>query len=88
MPYIKKELRDCFRNMFNELININSPGELNYLFTCIILEYMSAGSAGAEQNYQAINDVLGALEGAKLEFHRRIVVPYEEKKLEENGDVF
>jgi len=31
---------------------------------------------------------MGALEGAKLEFYRRVVVPYEEKKMKENGDVY
>ena len=40
------------------------------------------------QNYQAINDIVGAVEGAKLEFVRRIVNPYEDKKIKENGDVY
>jgi hypothetical protein len=38
--------------------------------------------------YQTMNDCLGALEGAKLEFYRRVVVPYEEQKKYENGDVY
>ena len=29
-----------------------------------------------------------ALEGAKLEFYRRIVAPYEELKIKENGEVY
>lgn len=32
--------------------------------------------------------VLAALEAAKLEFYRRQVAPYEDKKIESNGDVF
>jgi hypothetical protein len=39
-------------------------------------------------SYQSINDVLGALEGAKLEFYRRIAAPYEDTKIQENGDVY
>jgi hypothetical protein len=39
-------------------------------------------------SYQTINDIVGALEGAKLEFYRRVAVPYEDKKIIENGDVF
>jgi len=39
-------------------------------------------------NYQTINDIIGALEGAKLEFYRRIAIPYENAKLTENGDVY
>jgi len=32
--------------------------------------------------------VIGALEACKLEFYRRAVVPYEDKKIKENGDVY
>ena len=39
-------------------------------------------------NYQTCNDVMGALEGAKAEFYRRVVGPYEDQKIEENGDVY
>lgn len=59
------------------------PGELNYLLTMIINRYWKDRG-----NYQAINDIVGALEGAKLEFYRRIAAPYEDKKIEENGDVY
>jgi hypothetical protein len=38
--------------------------------------------------YKTINDILGALEGAKMEFYRRVVVKYEDSKREENGDVY
>jgi hypothetical protein len=31
--------------------------------------------------------VLGSLEGTKAEILRRVVAPYEARKLEENGDV-
>jgi hypothetical protein len=39
-------------------------------------------------NYQVINDIIGALEGAKMEFYRRVVIPYEDRKIIENGDVY
>jgi hypothetical protein len=39
-------------------------------------------------SYRTINDVLGALEGAKLEFYRRVAAPYEDQKIQENGDVY
>lgn len=80
MPYIELGRR----------INIKSggpvltPGELNYAFTLVIARYAGARTF----NYQMINDVLGALDGAKAEFYRRIAVPYEEKKMQENGDVY
>jgi hypothetical protein len=59
-------------------------GELNYVLTMIVLGYHKRKGA----RYQTINDVIGALEGAKAEFQRRIVAPYEDAKILENGDVY
>jgi hypothetical protein len=59
-------------------------GELNYVFTLFIAAYCRQKGI----SYQTINDVLGALEGAKLEFYRRIAAPYENQKLLANGDVY
>ena len=82
MPYIKREDR-------NKLMSVNfpvmeTPGELNFLITKLIKHYMW----NLETNYVLINEIVGALESAKLEFYRRVVVPYEEKKIEQNGDVY
>lgn len=81
MPYIKQDERDWVRP--EARCDAMNPGELNYQFTVLILEYIAAKGL----SYQTINDVLGALEGAKLEFYRRTAVPYEDAKLAENGDV-
>lgn len=79
MPYITEERRDEINGGRRPF----TPGELNYCVTKMLLSYWSI-----EPSYQNINDILGALEGAKLEFYRRVVVPYEDKKIEENGDVY
>jgi len=79
MPYIKDEDKTKVA-----LDGAGTPGELNYSFTTIALDYLERKG----KNYTHINDVLGALEGCKLELYRRVVVPYENGKLEENGDVF
>jgi hypothetical protein len=81
MPYIK--FSDKERLAINQ--TPETPGELNYLVTCLALRYMGPKPTW---NYAAINDVLGALEGAKLEFYRRVAAPYEDKKIQENGDVY
>lgn len=60
-----------------------TPGELNFQLTGLIDGYL-AGNL----NYQAINDVVGALECAKLEVYRRIAAPYEDQKIVLNGDVY
>ena len=61
-----------------------SAGELNYQFTMLVRAYVAARGL----SYQTINDVVGALEGAKAEFQRRVVAPYEDTKIKENGDVY
>ena len=75
MPYIPQKERDE---------EWRHAGELNYHFTRMIVGYFEDKGL----SYQTINDILGALEGAKLEFYRRVVVPYEDKKIVENGDVY
>lgn len=78
MPYIKQERRDDLQ--YDPPTN---AGELNYVLTMIVKDYFNT-----HQNYQGINDIVGALEGAKLEFYRRVVAGYEDIKIEQNGDVY
>jgi hypothetical protein len=80
MPYIGVDRRAA-------LINgapMETPGELNYMITSLILEYQ--GLKGL--SYQTINDIIGALGGASHEYYRRVAVPYEYQKQLDNGDVF
>lgn len=83
MPYIKQEDRDRFEYGLQNLTP-EKPGELNYIFTKIIEQYLK------EKNpikYTHLNDIIGALEGAKLEFYRRFVSEFEKEKIQQNGDV-
>lgn len=75
MPYISQERRGE---------QPETSGELNYRITTLCAEYL--GRKG--ESYQTYNDIVGALEGAKLELYRRKVAPYEEGKLITNGDVY
>lgn len=84
MPYIKQEDRQKSTMTTTSLPTPKTAGELNYVFTLISKHYFQTNGA----NYQVINDVVGALDGAKVEFQRRIVAPYEDKKIAENGDVY
>lgn len=81
MPYIKPENREGFAITAVP----DNAGELNYAFTFTIKKYLEIKK---ELNYQVINDILGALDGAKQEFYRRVAVPYETEKIKENGDVY
>lgn len=79
MPYITPEQRgDLFTRP------AQNAGELNYSLTVFMRRYVVTKGL----SYQTINDVLGALEGAKAEFYRRVAVPYENTKLTINGDVY
>ena len=80
MPYISKLQRQAIAAGDSA----NTPGQLNYVITEAIIGYM----AGQDNNYSMINEVVGVLECAKLELYRRIVIPYEDRKIEENGDVY
>lgn len=83
MPYISKSRRDEMEiGMFEG--DPQNAGELNYVFTMIATKYID----NAGKNYAHINDVIGALEGAKLEFYRRLAAPYEDTKIVQNGDVY
>ena len=81
MPYIKPEAREI---LSSGLVVPRSGGELNYLITTLLTDYLLAKGV----SYQTINDCLGALSGATLEFYRRVAAPYEDLKIKENGDVY
>jgi hypothetical protein len=84
MPYITKRLRELLVDKDAIDKAPLTPGELNFVLTSAINEYIRAN----ELSYQTINDIIGALEGAKMEFYRRVAVPYENAKMTENGDVY
>jgi len=80
MPYIDKRTR----SYLNTSMDMNGPGELNYMLTKICKLYIEKFG----ESYKTYNDVVGALESCKLELYRRKVVPYEEMKMKQNGDVY
>lgn len=81
MPYIKDSDRD-------ELDLGSRPpataGELNYCVTAIVDEYLIRKGL----SYANINEIIGALECAKLEAYRRLAAPYEDHKCKVNGEVY
>jgi hypothetical protein len=80
MPYITQDNRTKLELQVKEPV---SAGELNFLITTFIRDYYNKSPS-----YQSVNDVVGALEGAKLEFYRRVAAPYEDNKIIQNGDVY
>ena len=86
MPYIKKERRRELSVPSNwPMVGLaQDVGELNYQITCLVDDFISR----KKLKYSEINSAIGVLECAKMELYRRIAAPYEDKKCEENGDVY
>ena len=83
MPYIDSNSRGQFDEMLVLLGDrIGSAGEFNYCVSVLAKKYLEHNG----KNYQKMNDLMGALEGIKLELYRRTISDYENLKLEENGD--
>lgn len=83
MPYIPACDREPFEVVLEQLPVTETVGELNYVLTRVVHRHLQNHG----RRYAQINDVMGALECAKLELYRRIVAPYEDTKVVENGDV-
>ena len=87
MPYITQEERPQYEGPIQELIDLlkekpveSVDGHLNYIVTRIIKEVYPL-------RYYHINRAMGVLECVKQEFYRRVAAPYEDTKIEQNGDV-
>jgi hypothetical protein len=79
MPYINPNRRRDIDGGEDPL----SVGELTYLLTRTVLNYLPP-----KPRFQDFAEVLGALVATERELYRRVVGPYEDKKCEENGDVY
>ena len=87
MPYIPKKDRDRYnphiKSLLQELhISNYDIGHINYIFTLIIINIWKAFP-----RYATIASIRGMLSDVKDEFYRRYASRYEDKKIEENGDV-
>lgn len=95
MPYISDKKRRNIDGQLVELIDMinawgKDEGVLNYAITRLLNETLGAGAPGYAHGvvYSDVNKIVGVLECAKMEFYRRIAVPYEDEKISDNGDVY
>jgi len=94
MPYIKKDLRrnideaiaSLSANIVNNADESSIEGVMNYTITSL-LDNIVYGSGEKKWRYKFINRVIGVLECIKLEFYRQLAGPYENKAIEENGNL-
>ena len=87
MPYIPKDKRTEIDKALNPLIEQlkqlpveEQDGALNYSVTKILKRMY-------EPSYFNYNRAMGVLSNIKEEYYRREVAPYEDKKIQQNGDV-
>lgn len=87
MPYIKREQRPKIDELVNPLIAYlksipveDQDGSVNYTITRILKGLYPL-------KYYHLNRALGVLTAIKDEFYRRVIAPYEDTKIKENGDV-
>jgi hypothetical protein len=86
MPYIKDADRTQYKKSIEklaELVTANpSPGELNYILSKLLWTIFDK-----KPSYTLGNNLMGVLECVKVEFYRRKLAPYEDAKIQENGDI-
>jgi len=82
MPYIKKprriQLEPVLKMMYD--LNVDSKGDINYLLYAYFKRYF-------DMSYNEVKNYCGELVECAAEIRRRLTGPYEDKKIEENGDI-
>ena len=83
MPYIEPARQVALAPLITALSDkIASREELSFVLTCLVLSEIRGIS------YAEIASLVGDLECVKQEFIRRIVLPYQENRKRDHGDIF
>lgn len=83
MPYIKGDQRILYDPKINQIQEIKTEGDLNYIITSLCNKFLKNHG----ESYSTYNDIIGVLECAKLEYYRKKISVYENKKEKENGSI-
>jgi len=82
MPYVKQIERSGLDEVVNvmDVQGIAADGDLNYVLYSYCKRHISL-------SYNDIKNYCGELRQCATEIERRILTPYEDEKIEENGDI-
>lgn len=80
MPYLEMGIRASL----DDGRKAQKGGELNYQISKLLNDFVAMKG----MSYATVNEAIGALECAKLEFYARVARPYEELKAKQNGEVY
>jgi hypothetical protein len=88
MPYISRSDRKQYQEVLSALAELVPkdrtvrPGHMNYIVSLLIEKVY-----GSRLRYADHNEVVGVLNCIALEFYRRKTAPYEDEKIQEEGDL-
>ena len=88
MPYISRPERVPYQGILDEIAETvpkdqaKRPGHLNFLITSLLRRVY-----GPNMRYADHNEVMGVLNCVSQEFYRRFTSPYEDQKIEQEGDI-
>ena len=86
MPYIKPVRKEVLQPLVERLAErCYTAGDFTYVIYALAKAVLKPGIFG--KDYTNLSGIVGCMECAKTEFYRRIVTPYEDQKIKENGDV-
>ena len=83
MPYIKQEKRPIMDHIVRKMweLEVKVNGDLNYILFAFCKRHI-------KPSYNNYKNFCGELRQCATEIERRILGPYEDLKIKENGDVF
>jgi hypothetical protein len=95
MPYISQQDRQKINEYIDDLIiELNTKyanenfyersGIANYVITRILLNFLKCGHIWS---YTKLSNVIATLECSKMEINRRLLSKYEDKKINDSGDL-
>ena len=88
MPYIKESQKQRLKPLLDKIL-IGEKGELTYCINILQMKFAEQDIiAHLKPSYQVLSDAVAAANDANTEFYRRVIFPYEDHKIRENGDIF
>jgi len=82
MPYVKQSIRNNLDTVVDMLrwADVRADGDLNYVLYAFCKRHV-------DPSYNSYKNFCGELRQCATEIERRLLAPYEDRKICENGDV-
>lgn len=91
MPYIRPQDQQRILTSLSNVL-LGTKGELCFAINVLQMKFaethFSEITKSQKVDYQTLSDCVSAANDANTEFYRRVIFPYEDHKIRENGDIF